>query len=876
MATIQTYTAQRALQPGNTPAVSLSSAVGQEVEGLGGQVQALASAIQQRNEQKENFKAENDYRRMKMQWEEDLRIRASEAPEDGSGVYESFVTKDFKPKRDAFLSSLPERLRPQFEAILADETGADAFEWSTRAATAERDLNYDYQRREINLTSEQLAVAISMNPDAYDALLTDGRTLIEASSLPTPEKLKLKDDWERMAQTSILNKMLEDDPHGVLRELGYDTRQLSPSTQFDILARAVQWQESRDNPNAISSKGAIGLMQVMPDTARDIAAALGDENFPKDKEAIAEYLSNPYVNKLYGETYLKQQLKAFADTRNPIETALVAYNAGPSVAKKWVESGYDDKVLPKETRDYKAKILAEIAPPAGKGDPSGVKFVGADTSTVNPDLLDRTASAFAAVGLDRVKVNSGTRSREKNKAVGGAEHSQHLPGESGHGNALDIDVTGMTIPQRLELIKALSASGITGIGIGSNIIHADLGGRRAWGYATSAGGGEVPKWAQGVIAEHLAGTTPPVRNVSGRYGSLPYNVRQQFVQKADQIISQQAASAARSTAVEKVQARAARDNELALIRRTGQGDPNFDETAIATILGEDEYLKFAMDRDVALRSYTAIQGLAEMTEADMEQRLNDYNPRPGSEFEADSRVQAALRQEVDRLLRLRARSPDRAVLEIPEVKGVADALAERLEAGEATPEELQSFVEVMLSRQAELGIPLDARAPIPREWAFEIGKQLASLPRTKTFTATERAKMTPDELDRARAENRAAVYAEVRTVYEALNAQFGSYTDEVVAYALSEYRGVDKAYGAKLAAWARAVQDGTNIFREAEAAADIEKSNAVPLSILNSNPAFVAWPWLGGVGTSTATVDDGTNLEFDPDAAMRAAQEASE
>ncbi|MCE7766839.1 hypothetical protein GQL56_29890, partial [Pseudomonas putida] len=72
-----------------------------------------------------------------------------------------------------------------------------------------------------------------------------------------------------------------------------------------------------------------------------------------------------------------------------------------------------------------------------------------------------------------------------------------------------------------------------------------------------------------------------------------------------------------------------------------------------------------------------------------------------------------------------------------------------------------------------------------------IGKQLSALPRTAVLTASQRAKITPEELDKFRAENRASVYAEVRAAYEALNHQFGQYTDEVVAYALSEYRGVD-------------------------------------------------------------------------------------
>src|SRR5690606_8579178 len=120
---------------------------------------------------------------------------------------------------------------------------------------------------------------------------------------------------------------------------------------------------------------------------------------------------------------------------------------------------------------------------------------------------------FAALGIDKVKINSGFRAPAHNEAVGGATGSRHQ-----HGDAMDIDVSGYSHAQRVELIRTLSANGITGLGIGANIIHADLGGRRAWGYARSSGGGEVPKWAKAAIDEHLAGTAQPGKpGLGGRY-----------------------------------------------------------------------------------------------------------------------------------------------------------------------------------------------------------------------------------------------------------------------------------------------------------------------------------------------------------------------
>ncbi|KKU78391.1 MAG: Transglycosylase SLT domain protein [Parcubacteria group bacterium GW2011_GWA2_47_7] len=86
---------------------------------------------------------------------------------------------------------------------------------------------------------------------------------------------------------------------------------------------AVIVVESEGNESAVSSKGAKGLMQLMPMTAK----AMGASN-PKD----------PFQNILAGTKYLKQLERnyGFTNTRD----ALVAYNMGPSRATRWL-SQYD-------------------------------------------------------------------------------------------------------------------------------------------------------------------------------------------------------------------------------------------------------------------------------------------------------------------------------------------------------------------------------------------------------------------------------------------------------------------------------------------------------------------------------------------------------
>jgi hypothetical protein len=155
-------------------------------------------------------------------------------------------------------------------------------------------------------------------------------------------------------------------------------------------------------------------------------------------------------------------------------------------------------------------------PKPGEGGGGGnvrLDFKSGGEAELNPRLVGAVKQAFAGLGIGGAKINSGYRSEAKNKAVGGAEDSQHLDA-----NAMDIDVSGYSVDERRRIVAALSAAGVTGIGIGNTTIHADMGRRRAWGYRTSAGGADVPEAYADIIADHRAGKLTggggdPVANV---------------------------------------------------------------------------------------------------------------------------------------------------------------------------------------------------------------------------------------------------------------------------------------------------------------------------------------------------------------------------
>lgn len=100
------------------------------------------------------------------------------------------------------------------------------------------------------------------------------------------------------------------------------------------LVHAVIRAESAYDPNAESNKGAVGLMQLMPQTAKRYGV--------KDRR-------NPAENVYGGTRYLRDLIKQFDD----IVLALAAYNAGENAVLK-----YGKKVPPyRETQNYVRKVL---------------------------------------------------------------------------------------------------------------------------------------------------------------------------------------------------------------------------------------------------------------------------------------------------------------------------------------------------------------------------------------------------------------------------------------------------------------------------------------------------------------------------------------
>jgi soluble lytic murein transglycosylase len=119
--------------------------------------------------------------------------------------------------------------------------------------------------------------------------------------------------------------------------------------QYDLdaaLLAAVIYRESKFDADARSSSGAIGLMQLLPDTAEGIAQLTGGSRFEVDD------LYEPEINVRYGSFYLRRLLQKYEDER----LALAAYNAGQANVDEWIAEGREEIPFP-ETREFVDNVL---------------------------------------------------------------------------------------------------------------------------------------------------------------------------------------------------------------------------------------------------------------------------------------------------------------------------------------------------------------------------------------------------------------------------------------------------------------------------------------------------------------------------------------
>jgi soluble lytic murein transglycosylase-like protein len=182
----------------------------------------------------------------------------------------------------------------------------------------------------------------SRQVDLRYQLFFKGETTLDAPAVPVP-KPALASDPARLHRFAPLIETSA-------RSVGIDP----------ALVQAVVAVESAFDPRAVSGKGALGLMQILPATGERYGIQ-GDA-----RRSASEKLLDPAINLRVGTRYLRDLLARF---ENDLSLALAAYNAGEGAVTM-----HDNAVPPfAETRDYVRRVTevyARYRPPPSQ--PSSV------------------------------------------------------------------------------------------------------------------------------------------------------------------------------------------------------------------------------------------------------------------------------------------------------------------------------------------------------------------------------------------------------------------------------------------------------------------------------------------------------------------------
>ena len=183
------------------------------------------------------------------------------------------------------------------------------------------------------LLAGSLLLSVPVQADVYKSIDKHGRVIYTDRPLNTNSKRLVK-TWKGWAEQ----------PKAKLNVAAFsqNRKKFTPTVDYAAkrynlnkhLLHAVITAESAYDPSAVSRAGAVGLMQLMPETAKRYGV--------KDRK-------NPYQNIHGGSQYLRDLMKLF---KNDLSLVLAAYNAGEGAVKK-----YGNKIPPyPETRNYVRKV----------------------------------------------------------------------------------------------------------------------------------------------------------------------------------------------------------------------------------------------------------------------------------------------------------------------------------------------------------------------------------------------------------------------------------------------------------------------------------------------------------------------------------------
>ncbi len=691
----------------------------------------------------------------------------------------------FLPKAQAFLGTIKNpalraQMEPQVNTVLKDV-------YSNQLAKDQHEISGKYSVDSYNTFEANQKPGVAANPADWQKYKTGMYAMID--SLPDVDnvtKFGLKQKLDQSMPGIIEEALKVQDPeayrfYGGTRSPS-DTHSQLPSEGDRIafltqrLMPIVVGLESGGNPNPPDAgKGAVGLMQIIPDQAgMAVANKIGDKAYQSmtPQQRVA-FLQNPDNNRKYGATYLGMMLDKY---HGDAEAALIAYNAGPGNADKWLASGRNYGVLPdqKQTVPYVQQGLAQlgaarvIAGPANRDAPVSAPVAGNSgapgktlpviTGTqagrqplqmdgVKPQILSTWQQVQGDFGR-QVPIVSGFRDAATNAKAGGANHSQHLDG-----NAIDLDVSNMSKQDRLKLVEIASARGFTGIGIYNNSIHLDMrqGERVVWGFDHHAD--SVPPWAFKFAANHKAaaygagtpvaggdaaatgGSAQPAQAADpgpGNYGkvyvpdavaNMPISDFQQLQANVVDFHTVMTDAQKAQLAVDKANTASQAANDIASIEQTGKGaiqgpDTTAFEQQILAVNGTDGEAKlqaYREDKFVAQKVWNMTQDAGRLSDAQLEGRLMQLTPRGGPNAAVDQKVYEGVSTKIKAIQAARKDDPATASMQnFPEVAKAWAAVDPK------DPDTARAAIQATVNAQIATGVPGDKVQPLPLEAATRV------------------------------------------------------------------------------------------------------------------------------------------------------------
>ena len=506
---------------GGMPRVNVDNSLGRALQGFGGALSNAAEALAQEQQQRDLFDDNVKYQLHKEKTQTALFEAEQSMRPDGAGFKDGFFTSR-QPVDQQWLESISPANREKFR----QKWQIDQENFGQAASKAEFSARGKYELESLNSALDLELRKISNNPAHKAAAVeTLGALLGNTTAIPETEKVKLKKDMAAMLDGVAAKGEYKGDPEGLAQALGISN--LFVKSKWQATGDGVTGKATAYGPGYGGQEGGpndargrkVATLEDFAAGKVDAITIAGNKQFEGRRYTIPEITFTDSSGKT---KTLKNVPAVVTDTGDAFKSAPegrfdipVAANMAPDALSKQPFSGQDLQFIPVGSK-ASAKIVS--------GD--------ADLRNLSPaarGLLDGIAASGV---LPEIKVHSGYRDADRNAAAGGAKGSQHI-----HGNALDLDVSGLSDAQKSALLQSAIANGARGIGIykSGNSIHIDTRQSPAfWGPGADAYAGasidQFPAWAQ----PHLQALSEGKVAAPGdpRFGAIPFGERVKMVESA--------------------------------------------------------------------------------------------------------------------------------------------------------------------------------------------------------------------------------------------------------------------------------------------------------------------------------------------------------